>query len=71
MVTPALFKKYKTAKDFASAKPKELEAIIRSTGFFRAKARSIKGLGERLTIEFGGKVPNTLAELVTLPGVGR
>ena len=71
MVTPALFKKYKTAKDFASAKPKELEAIIRSTGFFRAKARSIIGLGEKLTIEFGGKVPNTLAELVTLPGVGR
>ena len=71
MVTPALFKKYKTAKDFAAAKPKELEGIIRSTGFFRAKARSIKGLGEKLTIEFGGKVPNTLAELVTLPGVGR
>ena len=71
MVTPALFKKYKTAKDFAAAKPKELETIIRSTGFFRAKARSIKGLGEKLTIEFGGKVPNTLAELVTLPGVGR
>jgi endonuclease-3 len=71
MVTPALFKKYKTAKDFAAAKPTELEGIIRSTGFFRAKARSLQGLGEKLTIEFGGKVPNTLAELVTLPGVGR
>ena len=70
-VTPELFRKYKSAKDFASAKPKELEAIIRSTGFFRSKARNIQGLSERLTLEYGGKVPNSLEELITLPGVGR
>ena len=71
LVTPALFSRYKTAKDFAQAKPRELELLIRSTGFFRAKARSIKGIGEKLTSEFNGKVPRTLEELVTLPGVGR
>jgi endonuclease-3 len=58
-------------EDFASAKTSELEKIIRSTGFFRAKARSIKGLSQRIVKEYGGEVPDNLADLVTLPGVGR
>jgi endonuclease-3 len=70
-VTPALFKRYKTARDFANAKPAELEEYIRSTGFFRAKAKSIIGAAKGLEERFGGKVPQTLEELITLPGVGR
>ncbi len=71
MVTPGLFKKYKSAKGFAEANPAELEADIRSTGFFRMKTRSIIGCCKALVERFGGEVPNTLEELVTLPGVGR
>lgn len=71
LVTPALFKKYPNAQAFAGAKPAELEALIESTGFFRAKAKSILGLSQRICTEYGGEVPATLEELVTLPGVGR
>ncbi len=71
LVTPALFKKYKSVKDFASAKPKELETLIRSTGFYRAKAKNIMGCAKGILTEFGGQVPKQMEELVTLPGVGR
>lgn len=70
-VTPELFRKYKTAGAFARADIKEIEKLIHSTGFFRAKARNIQGLAAKIEAEFGGDVPQTLAELVTLPGVGR
>ncbi len=70
-VTPALFKKYKNARAFAAADIRELQALIKSTGFFRAKAKSIKGLATKIVTEFDGEVPDTLDELVTLPGVGR
>ncbi|MFG3051435.1 endonuclease III [Kitasatospora sp. NPDC048239] len=69
--TPALFAKYPTPEDMAAAVPEELEEIIRPTGFFRAKARSLIGLAGRLRDEFGGEVPGRLEDLVTLPGVGR
>lgn len=71
MVTPALFRKYGEARDFASADILDIEELIHSTGFFRAKARSIKGLAMRIESDFGGKVPESLEELITLPGVGR
>jgi endonuclease-3 len=70
-VTPALFRKYPDAAAYARADPATLENDIRSTGFFRNKARSLTGLGARLAERFGGEVPRTLDELVTLPGVGR
>jgi len=70
-VTPALFKKYSTAKDFAEANLTELEAMIRTTGFFRNKALSIQGACRSLLEKFGGKVPATLEELTQLRGVGR
>ena len=70
-VTPALFKKYKNVQAFAAADMRELQNLIKSTGFFRAKAKSIKGLATKIVTEHGGKVPDTLEELVTLPGVGR
>lgn len=70
-VTPALFKRYKNVRAFAEAKPKELEALIKSTGFFRAKAKSIKGLAMKIVDDYDGVVPNNLDDLVTLPGVGR
>ena len=70
-VTPALFKKYPTAKALAAADRAELENIIMSTGFFRAKANSILGMAAKVCDEFGGEVPNTLEDLVKLPGVGR
>ncbi|AUG78250.1 endonuclease III [Kitasatospora sp. MMS16-BH015] len=69
--TPALFAAYPTPEDLAAAVPEQLEEIIRPTGFFRAKAKSLIGLSIALRDEFGGEVPNTLADLVTLPGVGR
>lgn len=69
--TPALFAQYPTPEDLAMAVPEELEQLIRPTGFFRAKARSLLGLSIALRDHFGGEVPGTLAELVTLPGVGR
>ncbi len=71
MVTPALFAKYKTAEDYASADPKVLEQEIRSTGFFRNKAKAIIGMAQALVERHGGQVPDTMEELVQLPGVGR
>jgi endonuclease III len=70
-VTPALFARYPSAADYAAADRAELESMIRSTGFFRSKADSLIRLGEQLCAEFGGRVPESLDELVTLPGVGR
>ncbi|MDH6119292.1 endonuclease III [Kitasatospora sp. GAS204B] len=69
--TPALFAKYPTPADLAAAVPDELEEIIRPTGFFRNKAKALIGLSIALRDDFGGEVPRTLAEMVTLPGVGR
>jgi endonuclease-3 len=71
IVTPLLFRKYKTAKDFAGAKQSELEKLIRSTGFYKAKAKNIIGCCKDLAEKHGGKVPRSLDELVKLPGVGR
>lgn len=71
LVTPALFKKYKSAKDYGNANIHQLEDEIRSIGLFRAKARNIKALGMMIDADFGSKVPNTLEDLVKLPGVGR
>ncbi len=71
MVTPVLFSRYRTAADYAAADRAEVEKIIQSTGFFRAKTNSILGLGQALCERFGGEVPGRLADLVTLPGVGR
>lgn len=70
-ITPALFKKYKSAKDYAKAPLPEIEQFIYSAGFYHAKARHLKGLGRKIVEEFDGKVPATIEELVTLPGVGR
>ncbi|MGB8340375.1 MAG: endonuclease III [Chthoniobacterales bacterium] len=71
MVTPALFKRYRSAADFAKAKPADLEKAIQSTGFFRNKAKSIRAASAAIEREHGGKVPQTMAELHALPGVGR
>jgi endonuclease III len=71
MVTPILFAKYPTAADYAAADRTEVEQIIQSTGFFRAKTTSLIGLGQALCERFGGEVPPRLKDLVTLPGVGR
>jgi endonuclease III len=70
-VTPQLFKKYKTASDYARSDLSTLEREIRSTGFYRNKAASLRSLGKALTEKHGGKVPRTMEELVELPGVGR
>jgi endonuclease-3 len=70
-ITPALFKKYKTAKAYAGADIHQLEEMVFQTGFYRAKARHIKGIGIKLLEDFNGEVPSTLEELITLPGVGR
>jgi endonuclease III len=70
-VTPALFLKYPTAAAYAGADRAELEEMIHSTGFFRAKTNSLIGLGQALVERYGGEVPATLADLVTLPGIGR
>ncbi len=71
LVTPALFKTYRTAQDFAAAEPAKLEQAIQSTGFFRNKARSIRAAAAAIVEKHGGKVPRTMAELHELPGVGR
>ncbi len=70
-VTPALFAKYPTAADYAGADRAELEEMIHSTGFFRAKTNSLINLGQALVERYGGEVPGRLADLVTLPGIGR
>ena len=71
MVTPTLFARYPTAADYAGADRDELEKIIQSTGFYRAKANSLMGLGQALCDRYRGEVPGRLKDLVTLPGVGR
>lgn len=71
MVTPALFKKYRVAGDYARAPQAELEAAIKSTGFFRNKAKSIRAATSTITEKFGGKVPDSMKALRELPGVGR
>jgi len=70
-VTPVLFTKYRTAGDYASADPKVFEREIQSTGFFRNKTKSILGMAQALVERHGGNVPDTMEELVELPGVGR
>ncbi|MEU5114181.1 endonuclease III [Streptomyces longwoodensis] len=69
--TPALFAKYPTPEDLAAADPEEVEEILRPTGFFRAKTKSVIGLSKALVEDFGGEVPGRLEDLVKLPGVGR
>lgn len=71
MVTPALFTAYPSAHDYAEANQAQVEEIIRSTGFYRSKAKNLIGLGQKLVADFGGEVPTKLEDLVTLPGVGR
>jgi endonuclease-3 len=71
MVTPELFKKYPTVQDFAKLEPAQLEPDVRSTGFFRNKSKSVVGAARAIVNEFGGKVPETMDELLTLPGVAR
>lgn len=70
-VTPALFAAYTTPADLAAADPGRVEQLIHSTGFFRAKARSLLGMAQALEERFGGEVPPAMADLVTIPGVGR
>ncbi len=70
-VTPGLFARFRTPPQFASADQSELERLIRPTGFFRAKARNLIACARALTERFGGEVPQSMDELVTLPGVGR
>ena len=70
-VTPAVFARYPTPADLAEADPEELEELVRTTGFFRAKTRSLIGMATRLVEVYGGVVPGPLKDLTTLPGVGR
>jgi endonuclease III len=71
LVTPVLFARYKTAADYAAADREDMEKIIQSTGFYRAKTTSLIALGQALCDRYGGEVPGKLKDLVTLPGVGR
>ena len=71
MVTPALFARYPAASDYAGAELGELEEMVRSTGFYRNKAKSLKGLGQALVADHGGEVPAEMSALVKLPGTGR
>ncbi len=71
LVTPALFARYRTATDFATADRDELEAYVKTTGFFRNKAKNIQNACRMLVDKFGGEVPRTLDELLELPGLGR
>jgi endonuclease-3 len=70
-VTPGLFRKYPTPEDFAAVRPEVLAQDIRSTGFFNNKAKSIVGAAKRIGSEFGGAVPRTMEELLTVPGAAR
>lgn len=70
-VTPPLFRRYPTARDFAGADLAELEEMVRQTGFYRNKAKALKNLGMTLVAEHGGEVPDSMESLVALPGVGR
>ena len=71
MVTPILFKKYPTIQHFAALKPEQLEPDVKSTGFFRNKSKSIVGAAKKILADFGGEVPQTMDELLTIPGVAR
>ena len=71
LVTPVLFARYKTAADYAAADREDMEKIIKSTGYFRAKTASLIALGQALCDRYGGEVPRRMKDLVTLPGVGR
>jgi len=71
MVTPELFRRFPTPAEMAKASLPELESLIRTTGFFRNKAKSIKGAAQAIVERFGGKVPQTLDELITVPGAAR
>jgi endonuclease III len=71
LVTPVLFARYKTAADYAAADREDMEKIIQSTGFYRAKTANLIALGQALCDRYGGEVPGRLKDLVTLPGVGR
>jgi endonuclease-3 len=71
MVTPVLFEKYPTVQDFAALEPEQLEPDIRSTGFFRNKSKSVVGAARKIVADFGGNVPQTMEELLSLPGVAR
>ncbi len=70
-VTPALFKRYPTPRDMAQANPAELETLIKSTGFYKSKAKSLIGSGKAVAERFNGTVPATMEELTSIPGVGR
>jgi len=71
MVTPGLFEKYPTVRDFAALEPEQLQPDIYSTGFFRNKAKSVVGAARKIVADFGGNVPDTMDELLSLPGVAR
>ncbi len=71
MVTPDLFQRYPNPKALADAKPAELESLIRSTGFYRNKAKALRGAAHAITEQHGGRVPDTMDELIALPGVAR
>ncbi|HTL61326.1 MAG TPA: endonuclease III [Nitrospira sp.] len=71
LVTPALFARYKTPSDLASANLTELEEIVRSTGFYKSKAKNIAACAQAITARYGGRVPERMEDLFTLPGVGR
>ena len=71
LTTPALFARYPTAEDLAAANPETVEAILKPTGFYRAKTKAVIGLSAALADRFGGQVPRRMKDLVTLPGVGR
>ena len=71
LVTPELFSKYKTLDDLANAEVEDVEKIIRSCGFYHDKARDIVGIAKKIKSDFGGKVPSSIEELTSLPGVGR
>ncbi len=71
LVTPELFRKYPAVRDFAALRPEALEPDIRSTGFFRNKAKSIVGAAKKVVADFGGRIPRTMEQILTLPGVAR
>ena len=71
MVTPALFERFPTAEDFSAAELSEVEELIKTCGLYKTKAKDLIGIGKGITENFGGKVPDTIEELITLPGVGR
>ena len=71
LVTPVLFAKYKTLDDYCEARVEDVEEIIHSCGFYHGKARDIIGMAQKIKSDFGGRVPDTIEALITLPGVGR